>query len=184
MKDRTLIIASHAVEALAPLADQAIFLDDSRIAFAGTGPQLLQSEYMRHLATEAEVGETVDEARIDETNQTSGLASHDFEVRVAKQKTPRQLIVEDARSDGSVKAEHWWNLIKANGGVFQWSLTGLAAIIACLGPVVCMKILAYVSTRVVRFGLLANKTASGRKMSAIPPNILALYSFGSSCTAV
>jgi ABC-type Na+ transport system ATPase subunit NatA len=49
MAGRTIIIASHAVEALAPLADQAIYLDEGRVQWQGTGPELLESEHMSHL---------------------------------------------------------------------------------------------------------------------------------------
>ena len=141
MQERTIVIASHAVESLAPLAHQALFLEDSRVVFTGTGDELLRSDYMRHLATDStETGD--DTARDDADNHTSGLASHDFVVKESVHKTPRQLIVEDARSDGNIKMNHWWDLIKANGGCLNWIGIAIFLLLNCSMPLLSMKILA------------------------------------------
>lgn len=52
MAGRTIIIASHAVEALAPLAYHSVFLDDGRAVWTGSGQELLESEHMKHLKTD------------------------------------------------------------------------------------------------------------------------------------
>ena len=141
MQDRTIIIASHAVESLAPLAHQALFLEDNRVVFTGSGDELLRSDYMRHLATES-AGKAAEEAEAEAETETSGLASHDFVVKEAIHKTPRQLIVEDARSDGTVKVDHWKDLIKANGGWFHWIVLFTFLVLNCTAPLICMKVLA------------------------------------------
>lgn len=56
MTGRTIIIASHAVESLAPLADKAIFLEDGTAKWQGLGPDLLESECMAHLKTGSSSG--------------------------------------------------------------------------------------------------------------------------------
>ena len=53
MAGRTVIIASHAVEALAPLAHHSVFLDDGKAVWTGPGKDLLESEHMKHLKTES-----------------------------------------------------------------------------------------------------------------------------------
>lgn len=51
MARRAVIITSHAVEALASIADQAIFLQDGRVEWEGFGSEVLQSERVVHLWT-------------------------------------------------------------------------------------------------------------------------------------
>jgi hypothetical protein len=99
---------------------------------------------MRHLAADTEVNGRSAEVEGNAAVGKGGLVNHEFEVKEAQQKTPRQLVIEDARSDGSVKVEHWWNLIKANGGYLQWTVTTISVLFTCLGPLVCMRILASV----------------------------------------
>lgn len=52
MSDRTVILASHAVESLASLAAHAIYLDDACL-WQDSGSQLLETEHMAHLKSES-----------------------------------------------------------------------------------------------------------------------------------
>jgi ABC-type multidrug transport system ATPase subunit len=150
---RTVIIASHAVESLAPLAQNALFLDAGSVVWSGTGPELLESEHMTHLRTELpevhlqpptpthrEVAEPATQQRRASVDVSNGvgaetLAAAEFEVRKPIAKTPRQLIMEDKRAQGMIDLRHWKDLMGFNGGKLFW--IGLTAILlaSCLLPV-------------------------------------------------
>jgi ABC-type multidrug transport system ATPase subunit len=147
---RTVIIASHAVESLAPLAQNALFLDTGTVVWNGAGPELLESEHMTHLRTEVpEVPPTPTRGEAEEpatherkacVNTLNGggsgaLGGAQFEVRKAIAKTPRQLIMENKRAKGTIDLKHWKDLMVFNGGKLFW--IGLTAILlaSCLLPV-------------------------------------------------
>lgn len=146
MQGRTIIVVSHAVEALAPIAHQAIFLEDGHVVWSGTGIDLLRSEYMSHLRA---VPSTLPKENSDTSvTQNSGqiiqhLAGNlettsnieGFEIRQALNRTPRQLIIEETRSTGDIQTAYWWEVIWFNGGVFFWIGLGLLLLANCLLPV-------------------------------------------------
>lgn len=124
---RTIIIASHAVEALAPIAQQAFFLGDGTCLWQGTGPDLLATEHMSHLRTEEQQVEDSDapsspaakngpeQPEIVQRKQSPDKTS-DFEIRVAPAKTPRQILVDEKRAHGAVEGRYWLELIRMCGG--------------------------------------------------------------------
>lgn len=131
MRDRTVIIASHAVEAIGPIAEHAIFLEDNRVVFTGKGSELLSSEYMAHLRSSddgestsgagAAAGHTpaMDEAVVREQKGEAET----FEVKHQSPKTPRQLLIDDHRAEGAIKWERWTELMTFNGGVLFWVMS-------------------------------------------------------------
>jgi ABC-type multidrug transport system ATPase subunit len=145
MAGRTIIIASHAVESLAPLARQAIFLDAGKVAWTGTGPDLLESEHMAHLKTETTAllkeEEEDDNAptawtlRKRQQSEKLSSTSADFELNTAVARTPRQLIIEEKRAKGTIDMQHWNDLITFNGGKLFWSGLMVLLIVTCLSPV-------------------------------------------------
>lgn len=132
MAGRTIIIASHAVESLAPIADQAIFLENGQVALSGTGDELLRSEHVAHLraSVEGENISLVDQDRqgkgvvdkdIKEKDQTSTSESADeFQVKEFNPKTPRQILLEDKREEGTVMMKHYSDWLSFNGGAPFW----------------------------------------------------------------
>lgn len=139
MAGRTIIIASHAVESLAPIADKAIFLEDGTSPWQGSGPALLQSEYMAHLKTSGssrtnatEVNDSNPESASgsDHTMSLQPLAkqAEDFVVQRAPLKTPRQVLLDEKKVKGAVDIRHWIDLMKLNGGVMFFAI--YAALIA------------------------------------------------------
>lgn len=125
MTGRTVIIASHAVETLAPLADQAIFLDAGRVVWKGNGPGLMASEHMQHLksghqdhpqSSQAEIPST----ELLEKRRGSGgpETAVKFEIKESPPKTPKQLVMDEFREKGIVDMRVWKELIKFNGGKF------------------------------------------------------------------
>jgi ABC-type multidrug transport system ATPase subunit len=150
MAGRTVIIASHAVESLAPLAQNALFLDAGSVVWSGVGSELLESEHMTHLKTElpevpptpidGDAEEPTTNERRASVNVLNGgvpdtLGGAEFEVRKPIAKTPRQLIMEDERAKGTIDLKHWKDLMGLNGGKLFW--IGLAAILfaSCVLPV-------------------------------------------------
>jgi ABC-type multidrug transport system ATPase subunit len=142
MKDRTIIIASHAVEALAPLAESSIFLEDGRAVWTGTGHDLLASKYMEHLKTgdsELTAWGKDGSAQADRDSSTQSIVgSHlqskqiealpkigtertDFAVREQITKTPRQLVMEENRKKGEINFDQWKDLKHFNGNNLFWS---------------------------------------------------------------
>ena len=137
MAGRTVIIASHAVETLAPLANHAIFLDDGKAIWSGSGADLLASEHMAHLKTTASdiqpapdaiEGDLADEKELWEK-------AHSFKVLEAVPKTPKQLIVEEKRATGTVDTRHWVDLKKASGSNIFWVGMAMLLLLSVLGPV-------------------------------------------------
>ncbi|WWC65637.1 uncharacterized protein I303_108257 [Kwoniella dejecticola CBS 10117] len=168
MAGRTVIIASHAIESLAPLAQHSIFLDDGKCIFTGTGLDLLDSEHMSHLKTESRLPSRVPSRRpsitgmpeeftnmakdiatnsvheADDKNEVSEKSmeqAKNFQVKESVAKTPRQLILEEQRSSGSVDLQHWKNLFKLNGGKFYWSTLISIIVISVLLPVASRSVL-------------------------------------------
>lgn len=129
MADRTVIIASHAVEALAPLASHAIFLQEGRAIWQGTGAALLASKHMAHLRTDGESQKSTAQAGDPQAASSSALGGphsmDSFDVKAEIHKTPRQLIVDEDRRKGTTELHLWKDLAKQNGGVLFW--LGIAA---------------------------------------------------------
>ena len=142
---RTIIIASHAVEAIAPLAQNSILLDDGRAVWSGTGPELLESAHMLHLKTETPAGEDAVPASSTDALPEQFLSIEAFELKEAEAKTPRQLVVDEKRDKGMVGLHHWYNLKKANGGHIFWIAMGLFLTVAGAAPVVERSVLEYVA---------------------------------------
>ena len=139
MAGRTVIIASHAVEALAPLAHRALFLDDGQVIWSGKGSDLLTSQHMSHLQAAghpapAEADTTV-AVRERKQSLAAGDAQNPFDFKEAVPKTPRQLIIDENRAKGQVDLKHWKDLMRFNGnGGFWAGMIGLV-IVGCLAPV-------------------------------------------------
>jgi len=104
MANRTTIVVSHAVESLAPLADQALFLDNSRVVWQGIGPELLESPHMIHLMTEP--------SKVNEEGHLGILLKSCIRRgwMQSRHKTPNQLIIEEQQEKGDVNINHWQSL--------------------------------------------------------------------------
>lgn len=124
---RTIIIASHAVEALAPISHQALFLQDAKVVFCGTGSELLSSPHMAHLVADKfgpDLG-TLDDSRDIQPASNPAESSEDvptFEVKESSPKTPRQLIEDETRGDGALSGAVWFKTLWSCGGVWYWSM--------------------------------------------------------------
>ena len=145
MAGRTVIIASHAVETLAQLAKQAIFLDSGRAVWQGTGQELLETEHMAHLKgdpTAINEKSIIVPAAAQSQQQSEKMETTEaFEVKEALSKTPKQLIIEEERSKGDVDLSHWWDLIAFGGGRAFWCTMVILLVISCLAPVAHRKVL-------------------------------------------
>jgi ABC-type multidrug transport system ATPase subunit len=148
MVGRTVIIASHAVEALAPLADQAIFLDAGRVVWQGDGSALMDSEHMAHLKTEKE--QHPQEQKSEEPNlellekrrgSENPQDAQTFEIKEAPPKTPRQLIMDEARAKGNVDLRHWRELMGFNGGKVFWEIMTALLLGSSIMPIVERRVL-------------------------------------------
>lgn len=153
MAGRTIIIASHAVESLAPIADKALFLEDGIVAWQGTGPALLESEYMAHLKTSGSSSDMVATRTTDVNVSDAASGSQappqmqplikspeDFEVQRAPLKTPRQVLVDEKKLKGAVDVKHWTDLLRLNGGVSFFAIyivfTGINAVMPVINNTV------------------------------------------------
>ena len=143
LSGRTIIVASHAVESLAPLAAYALFLEESRISWRGTGPALLESKHMSHLKTGApsQTGDCIPTEDSLETSRSRQIGADDFVYRADVPKTPRQLILDEAREKGNVKTEHWKTLLHFNGGTAFWAGYIMSMVAVCLSPVAERRVL-------------------------------------------
>ena len=167
MQGRTVIIASHAVESLAPLAHHSIFLEDGKTVWTGPGKELLESEHMKHLKTdrapaaghevvveknvppgvgETAATETLDKEKLDKEKleaRRQSLAepgekadAANFEIKEAIPKTPKQLILEEKRDQGTVDFRHWRDLKKFNGTNLFWTGAIALLLVSTLLPVI------------------------------------------------
>ena len=144
MSNRTIIIASHAIESLAPISHRAVFLANGTLVWTGTGPDLLATEYMSHLVSRdsvmsasgeiTSIGKGVHGETPESGEQTPKTVSA-FEIRRSPAKTPRQILVDEKRAGGVVDAHYWIELVRLCGGrlfLFTFVLLTLGSI---LGPV-------------------------------------------------
>jgi len=144
MAGRTIIIASHAVEALAPLASYAVYLEDGTAAWIGTGPGLLNSEYMTHLKTESSVILSSDGAGLLESAEQvigDGATKELFEVLDAVPKTPRQLILEEQQVKRTIPMNRWAELRDFNGNRLFWIVLTILLLMSTFGPVAERRVL-------------------------------------------
>lgn len=164
MSDRTVILASHAVESLASLAAHAIYLDDGRCLWQGSGSQLLETEHMAHLKSESRSPSRLPsrlpsreclkaEPKINRKDKKKSekpgsldvqVAKGKFEIREAIPKTPKQLVIEEDRAVGAVGAVgliHWKNLLKFNGNGVYWGAAFTLMMAAVLAPVCERKVI-------------------------------------------
>lgn len=147
MAGRTIIIASHAVESLASYTDHAIYLDEGRVQWQGTGLELLESEHMTHLKSEASSHKSVLEDNPNTLSQPDTMAmprkaslpsaveEGSFEVVQVPAKTPLQLLVDEDCAKGSVELKVWTDLLKMNGGSLYFAAFITTTLISILGPV-------------------------------------------------
>jgi len=147
MAGRTIIIASHAVEALASFANRAVYLDNGGAQWQGTGLELLETEHMAHLKSEtsssSSIGEDNPSALAEPNLRTmprkaslpSAIDENSFEVVQVPAKTPLQLLVDENRAKGSVAFSLWANLLKMNGGPTYFTLYITTTLISILAPV-------------------------------------------------
>lgn len=150
MIGRTVIIASHAVETLAPLTNQAIFLDAGRVVWQGEGIALMQSEHMAHLKTDGEKHPqeqpASEEPSLELLEKRRGSAENSedaqtFDIREAPPKTPRQLIMDEVRAKGNVDLKHWRDLMSFNGGKAFWIVMTTLLLSSSIMPVVERRVL-------------------------------------------
>lgn len=161
MSGRTVILASHAVESLASLAAHAIYLDDGRCLWQGSGRQLLETGHMAHLKSESRSPSRLAsrlpsrerlkaEPKINRKDKKKGekpgsldvqAAKGNFEIREAIPKTPKQLVIEEERAVGAVDLIHWKNLLKFNGNGVYWGAAFTLMMAAVLAPVCERKVL-------------------------------------------
>ena len=141
MAGRTIIIASHAVESLAPLASHAVFLEDGKVVWTGCGPDLLESEHMSHLKTDLDDVESIDFTLDPEDEKAAEARLGIFDIRHAIPKTPKQLLVDEKRAKGAVDLHHWHDLKRFTGNNLFW--TGMVALLflGALGPVAERRVL-------------------------------------------
>lgn len=146
MAGRTIIIASHAVESLAPLADKAIFLEDGTAKWQGRGQELLESDFMAHLKTggspdnldennRPEAPTSVSVAKGSDQSELSKKGPQDFVVQRAPLKTPRQLLVDENKIKGAVDAKYWLELIRMNGDTLFFAAYISLSVLTMLSPV-------------------------------------------------
>jgi len=147
MAGRTIIIASHAVEALASFADRAVYLDNGGAQWQGTGLELLETEHMAHLKSEtgsaASVLEDVSGASAEPDPTTmprkaslpSAFDENSFEVVRVPAKTPLQLLVDEDRAKGSVPFSLWTDILRMNGGPTYFTLFISTTLISIVAPV-------------------------------------------------
>jgi len=147
MAGRTIIIASHAVESLAPFANHAIYLDGGCVQWEGTGLELLESEHMTHLKSESSTSGSLacdnpgPTAKPDitimaqEASLPSAIDEDLFEVVRVPAKTPHQLLLDEDRAKGSVEFSLWGDLMRMNGGPIYFTFFITTTLISVLGPV-------------------------------------------------
>ena len=158
MAGRTIIVATHAVESLAPLASQAVFLHDGRAVWQGTGPDLLGSEHMAHLKTEPSSNSSTrnksSECGLEKRRNSAVFEVAEFlEVKEALPKTPKQLIIEEQQSKGSIDMNYWLDLLRLNGSASYWIILILLTFGTCLMPVAYRRALEWVSLTRQRDGI-------------------------------
>ena len=133
---RTIVIASHAVEALAPVAHKAIFLEDSQVVWQGRGQDLLSTTYMAHLGTPTDTASGSGEVPAEVIKVKNSGNSGTFVLQDCTIKTPRQLVLDEVQGQGGVQIEHWKNVIKDSGGWMFWTASVLILCFASLTPIV------------------------------------------------
>nr|KIR85754.1 ABC transporter ABCC.6 [Cryptococcus tetragattii IND107] len=163
MSGRTVILASHAVESLASLAAHAIYLDDGRCLWQGSGRQLLETGHMAHLKSESRSPSRLPnrlpsrerlkaEPKINRKDKKKSekpesldvqAAKGKFEIREAIPKTPKQLVIEEERAVGAVDLIHWKNLLKFNGNGVYWGAAFTLMMAVVLAPVCERKVLSF-----------------------------------------
>ena len=144
MACRTVIIASHAVEALAPLAGFAVYLEDGTAAWTGSGPALLDSEFMSHLKTDStRTSPSFDDIPLESSVQETGdvWAKESFEVLDAVPKTPRQLILEEQRVQRYIPLNRWAELKRFNGTSLFWAMLTSLLLLSTFAPVAERRVL-------------------------------------------
>ncbi|KAL7420090.1 hypothetical protein Q5752_005055 [Cryptotrichosporon argae] len=125
MAGRTIIIASHAVEALAPIAP--------------TTPSTS--------TTGGSYGEPRQEMEIQPA-EASSLEMVPYDIKAQTPKTPRQLVVEEEKVKGNVDIRLWFALKKLTGNNLFWAITSVLMVITALLPVVYQKVLEQWTTKV------------------------------------
>lgn len=144
MAGRTIIIASHAVEALAPLASYAVYLEDGTAAWIGTGPGLLNSEFMTHLKTDSSgvlSSEAAGSLESAEQVTDEGATKESFEILDAVPKTPRQLILEEQQVKRTIPMNRWAELRDFNGNRLFWIVLTILLLMSTFGPVAERRVL-------------------------------------------
>lgn len=149
MADRTVIVASHAVDVMAPLADLAIFLQNGTVAWHGAGRDLLNTSYMKHLQTpqvleqDAKHKTDVQPKNVDVNAAiTEPDRNHKpYTLLTKHDKTPRQQLLQENREKATVSFGKWLELKGDMGGNWWW-LTLMLLVSTCAG-------VTYISRRIL-----------------------------------
>jgi hypothetical protein len=64
-----------------------------------------------------------------------------FEVKEALSKTPKQIVLEEIRAEGSLDYRHWWEVLAFTGGPLFYSVLVVLLLASTLFPVAERRVL-------------------------------------------
>lgn len=146
--NRTVILASHSVEALASLASQAIFLEDGKAVWQGTGEGLLLSTHMTHLSAGPLENKQSRSEAASAVRRNGTLANGLFTIQEAALKTPRQIILEEEQAKGPLNHGIWHDFLRLNGSKAFWVALIFLILLTSLSPVAEREVLMYASLHI------------------------------------
>ncbi|KAG8803549.1 hypothetical protein FRC16_004675 [Serendipita sp. 398] len=153
LQGRTVVLVSHHIQLVAPRANYVVALERGKLLYQGGAQKFMESSVIttlvqtRHGPIDAGEEKTVEtaiekedgqaeESTIEETTALDGPSDTQEATPVlAKPKTPRKLVEDEARAVGRIGKRVWVEYVQSAGGSVFWSIFVVALVLASLSPV-------------------------------------------------
>jgi ATPase subunit of ABC transporter with duplicated ATPase domains len=135
MKGRTVILVSHAIKMIVPVAAHVVLLENGDLKFSGNADAFVAAGHLQEFDDSPDQKESLIEDRqssMDATEKAavphqSAMQSEKLqelssgESHSAPKKAPRKLVEDEARSTGGIALKTWKVYFRAQGSLLFWA---------------------------------------------------------------
>jgi ATPase subunit of ABC transporter with duplicated ATPase domains len=135
MKDRTVILVSHAIKMIVPVAAHVVILENGDLKFSGDADAFVAAGHLEELDESIAPQESLVENQLSDVDSTEKATSSMQSAKKAAEiqgmsngeshpvpkKTPRKLVEDEARSTGGIALSTWKVYFRAQGSPLFWA---------------------------------------------------------------
>lgn len=133
-RNRSIVIVSHAVSSLAPLAAFACYLREGRVVFKGTGRDLMNSELLQDSPSRGGSETDLASSRATLVDPDDKSPDRSAIKALLQRSSVTKLIQDESQSRGSASWAIWRDFLARNGSYIFWSLVVMFELVVAAGP--------------------------------------------------